>query len=187
MKTSQRIIGFKDSGRRVADFYPTPHYVLDGLLRNENFEGSIWEPACGDGAISGVLEARGFTVTSTDIIYRGYGKGEVDFLQESTFDARHFVHDNIITNPPFNKANEFLLMSKRYARKKIALLLKTTFLEGGARYKILTDKSFPLKCMYQFVKRVQFSGNAGASGMISFAWFVWDKEHVGEPFIRWTK
>jgi len=41
----------------------------------ESFEGQIWEPACGDGAISRVLEAAGYQVISTDLIDRGYGQG----------------------------------------------------------------------------------------------------------------
>lgn len=187
MKTSQQLIGFKELGRKHADFYPTPKYAVEGLLRHEHFIGSVWEPACGNGAISEVLEAKGFKVTSTDIIYRDYGLGDIDFLQESTFHSVHTVHDNIITNPPFNKANEFIVMAKRYADKKIALFLKTTFLEGGERHRILIDKNFPFKCMYQFVKRVSFYGNKGNSGMISFAWFVWDRAYKGEPVIRWIK
>jgi len=45
------------------------------LLSVETFEGSIWEPACGDGAISKVLLAAGFDVVSTDLIDRGFGTG----------------------------------------------------------------------------------------------------------------
>jgi hypothetical protein len=62
----------------------------------ETFEGSIWEPACGDGAISKVLEAAGYTVISTDLVDRGYGHGGHDFLKSETPLGR-----NIITNPPY--------------------------------------------------------------------------------------
>jgi len=61
-------------------FYPTPPEGTRALLRVEKFEGTIWEPACGDGAISRELEAVGHTVLSTDLIDRGYGTAGVDFL-----------------------------------------------------------------------------------------------------------
>jgi hypothetical protein len=42
-------------GRAAHDFYPTPPEAVRALLSVESFEGSIWEPACGDGAISRTL------------------------------------------------------------------------------------------------------------------------------------
>src|SRR5215470_5861126 len=62
------------------DFYPTPPEAVRALLSVEQFDGPIWEPACGDGAISRVLEEQGHQVTSTDLIDRGYGEADVDFL-----------------------------------------------------------------------------------------------------------
>ena len=43
-------------GRPDGDFYPTPPYATQELLKREVFCGSIYEPACGDGAISEVLK-----------------------------------------------------------------------------------------------------------------------------------
>jgi hypothetical protein len=40
--------------RQRDDFYPTPPEGTRALLSVERFEGPIWEPACGDGAISRV-------------------------------------------------------------------------------------------------------------------------------------
>ena len=83
--------------RRVPhDFYPTPPEAVRALLSVETFEGSIWEPACGDGAISKVLLAAGYNVVSTDLIDRGYGIGGRDFLKSDRPLAKH-----IITNPPY--------------------------------------------------------------------------------------
>lgn len=63
----------------------------------EHFEGSIWEPACGDGGIAKVLtEEFGKEVVATDLIDYGYGLPEIDFLNEYAPLAR-----NIITNPPY--------------------------------------------------------------------------------------
>lgn len=82
--------------RAPFEFYPTPPEAVRALLSVEQFEGSVWEPACGDGAISKVLEKAGYSVISTDLIDRGFGRGGYDFLKSTTPLAR-----NIITNPPY--------------------------------------------------------------------------------------
>src|ERR1700674_2084634 len=78
------------------DFYATPPEATRALLSVEDFDGPIWEPACGQGAISRVLVNAGYTVVSTDLIDRGYGTAGIDFLRETTSRAKH-----IITNPPY--------------------------------------------------------------------------------------
>jgi hypothetical protein len=50
-------------------FHPTPPRAVRALLTVETFEGKVWECACGDGAVSRVLEAHGLTVISTDIVF----------------------------------------------------------------------------------------------------------------------
>lgn len=70
------------AARQADDFYATPRSAIEQLLDVEPFYGSIWEPACGDGAISRVLQERAYKVTSTDLVDRGYGAAGVDFLLE---------------------------------------------------------------------------------------------------------
>lgn len=191
--TARKISGDNSRfGRSIGDFYPTPPEATLALLQNETFIGTIWEPACGKGDISDVLINLGYSVKSSDIKDYGYGDVGVDFLnQDSLF--RHYPLyeiDNIITNPPFEIALEFILQAKSRAKCKIAMFLKTAFLEGSKRYDMFQDTKFPLKCIYQFSRRVNFGIHAGThknGGMIPFAWFVWDKEHVGKPYISWIK
>ena len=87
------------------------------LLDWEEFDGTIWEPACGQGDMSRVL------------IDRGYGEGGVDFLKDDQISKFGKV-DNIITNPPFKIATEFVLQSKKVAQKKTCIFNRTSFLEG---------------------------------------------------------
>jgi len=82
---SSTIIGGASSqnSRNAADFYATPPECTVALLKNYQrlFEGSrVWEPACGDGAISKVLEDHRLDVISTDLHDRGYGEGGMNFL-----------------------------------------------------------------------------------------------------------
>ena len=138
----------RNNGERdVEDFYPTPPYAVKALLQKESFVGNIWECACGDGAISEVFKNLGFEVVSTDVINRGYGE-QLDFLKSD------FVADNIVTNPPYKLALDFVLKAKKQGRKKIAMFLKTVWLESESRYAMFQDTEFPLKTVYQFSKRV---------------------------------
>ena len=83
VSTSQRLIAARPAGSlRTADFHQTPRIATESLLAVETFTGPIWEPACGLGAISSVLEEHGHDVVSTDLVERGYGTGRVDFLLE---------------------------------------------------------------------------------------------------------
>ena len=183
--TATRMVG-DGKKRKENDFYPTPEYATIELLKRELFTGNIFEPACGDGAISKVLMAEGYKVRSSDLIDRGFGETGCDFLLNNF----QVCPDNIVTNPPFNLALEFINESKACTKGKIAMFLKTTFLEGVKRYDMFQDKQFPLKCMYQFSKRVSFGKDNGThknGGMMAFAWFVWDKDYRGKPYIDWIK
>ncbi len=171
----------KNGARELNDFYPTPPFVVNELLKREEFNGNIWECACGEGDISKVLEFNNYDVISSDLIDRGYGD-QLDFLESN------ITVDNIITNPPFKLALDFVLKSKKLGRKKIAMFLKTVWLESESRYEMFQDKEFPLKTVYQFSKRVTLYKEGikmKNSGMISYAWFVWDRDYVGKPYIEW--
>jgi len=94
-KSNRSIVG-QSKGRAIDDYYPTPREATLALLGVETFQGTIWEPACGDGAISKVLEEQGLSVISTDVVDRGYGTAGIDFLLDFSTSSNH-----VITNPPF--------------------------------------------------------------------------------------
>jgi hypothetical protein len=167
--------------REKDDFYPTPEWVTKALLKVEKFDGAIWECACGEGHMSKVFIEYGYETYSTDLVDRGYGK-QLDFLNSN------FVCPNIITNPPYSLALEFVNKAKAQSSNKIAMFLKTTFLESESRYEMFQDKNYALKTVYQFSNRVTlYKGGVKMknSGMISYAWFVWERGYKGEPTIKW--
>jgi len=184
MTKAHSIVGSsrRNGKREPNDFYPTPDYATQALLEREDFDGDIWEPACGKGNISAVLKKAGWlNVKSSDIIDYGYGE-VLDFLKSD------FVADNIITNPPYKQALEFVLKAKQSSNYKIAMFLKTVFLEGAKRHEMFLDEEFPLKTVYQFSRRVTlYKGGVKMknSGMIAYAWFVWDRHYKGKPTIEW--
>lgn len=171
------------ANREADDFYPTPPEGTHRLLAVEGFTGNIWEPACGDGAISRELEAAGHTVRSTDLVDRGYGAARVDFLMEWADRA-----DNIVTNPPFKMAEEFARHALALADRKVALLCRLAWLEGLGHKELFT--STPLARVWVFSKRLHMqrarqAQKTDAGGMIAFAWFVWERGHDGPPTLGW--
>lgn len=173
VQSLHRLIGHGNN-RIKDDFYPTPSNATLALLKHEKFDGDIWEPACGDGAISKLLINQGYKVYSTDLIDRGYGDDHYDFLNSWR------QHDNIVTNPPFNIGTKFAIHSLHCVRKKVAIFQKLTFLEGKER----RDKLYSLKMLrrvYVFSERQAFGDHKG--GMLAFAWFIFDKEYQGNAEI----
>ena len=189
-KHLQRLNGSEmvEHQRHPEDFYPTHPAITKMLLDREELDGNIWEPACGRGDMSQVFIDNGYDVLSTDLIDRGYGEGGIDFLADDQI-SRFGSVDNIITNPPFKFALDFVLQAKKIARKKICILNETMFLDGIKRYEMWMDKEFPLKTMYQFSGRVVFRKNEIVdqvqSGLIPWAWFVFEKGYTGKPTIDW--
>ena len=113
MKLSfNRRISPKDSD----DFFPTPPWAVQVLLHYEKFKGDIFEPACGTGNISEVLIKNKHKVLSNDLIDRGYGD-----LHKNYLDLK-FCVDNVVTNPPYNKANLFVLHALKFSKNKVAII-----------------------------------------------------------------
>ena len=52
---------------RGDDLYETPPVAITALLGRETLPPVVWAPACGPGAIVGVLRAAGHTVIATDL------------------------------------------------------------------------------------------------------------------------
>ncbi|MFM9979113.1 MAG: hypothetical protein ACKVOP_13845 [Sphingomonadaceae bacterium] len=181
--------GFKPTMKRFADldgpdFFPTPAWATHALIDNEDFRGDIWESACGNGAMSEVLETTGNTVISSDLYDRGYGDAGVDFLN-----GHRRRTANIVTNPPYNAAEGFARSGLESADRKFALLLRLAFLEGANRQRtIFTDA--PPSRVWVFSERITFYP-AGAvqkgTGTTAYAWFVWDKDATSGTELKWLK
>lgn len=180
--------GFKPTAKRNADingpdFFPTPAWATHALMDNEKFDGPVWECACGDGAMSDVIQGYGNSVHSSDLFDRGYGDVGVDFLEAYERQA------NIITNPPYNAAQGFVEKASEIVEKKFALLLRLAFLEGANRANTIFSKNAPSR-VWVFSERITFypkNAIKAGSGTTAYAWFVWDKDHAGQTELGWLK
>ena len=179
---------YKPTTKRLADldgpdFYPTPPWATYALIDNEKFSKDIWEPACGDGAMSEILAKTGRPVASSDLYNRGYGDVGIDYL------SSHRRASNIITNPPYNSAEGFVANGVKTAQNKFALLLRLAFLEGANRANTIFHKHPPSR-VWVFSERITFymkGAQTAGSGTTAYAWFVWDKDHGGPTELAWFK
>jgi hypothetical protein len=167
--------------RKKSDLYETPYSLTRQLLEREKLSGSLLEPACGNGAIVKVVLEKYQNIWNYDL-----SQGiEGDFFNEKS------QFDTIITNPPFSRAFEFILKAKEIAKQKIVLLLPLSYLHGVKRYEeIYQDKVFPLKCIYVFTRYPMLGDELREdgcyrTGMMVYAWFVWEKAYLGDPMIKW--
>ena len=188
---AEGIVGRKKNDDKY-DFYETPSWatelIIDRLLEDGVLlQGEdILEPCCGAGAISRVLEDKGFKVYSSDIQEENfiYGKKGYD-----VYKLPNNLCDTVITNPPYNMMtkNNMLEQFLRISKNKVILLLNIYYLSSSERYEML--KNSHLKYVYIHSERVTMypygEEKPKSSGTKMFAWFVWDKEYTGEPIIRW--
>jgi len=172
--------------REQHDYYATEPKAVRMLLEIEHFEGKIWECACGEGHLSEEMKRLGRDVYSTDIVDRNYPDKIMDFLG---IENNEQVDFNIITNPPYRYANEFIskALSIIPQGKKLALFLPIRYLEGKQRKAIF--KLMPPKVVYVSSSRIKCAMNGDFNKMtgsaVSYAWFIWEKGYSGETTLKW--
>lgn len=176
-----------DADRDLHDFYATSASVLDLLKVKFDIPKNIVEPMAGDGHLSKKLIEMGHNVISYDIIERNYPLHKViDFFQVKEIPKGY----SILTNPAYKIAKETVLHALELVEdgQFVIMFLKTTFLEGKARYNELFSKH-PPKYVYVFVER-QICAKGGdfenvKSSAVSYSFFVWEKGWNGNTTIEW--
>jgi hypothetical protein len=168
--------------RRVADSYETP-YSLTSLFLDTGFLNPaqpVLEPACGNGAITRVLEDYGFAEVESYDLAEG-----TDFLNETLPVAQ------IITNPPYSLAYEFIQHAKKIATERFCFLLPLSYLHGKKRFdNIWKDKEYALKSVYVFTRYPMLGeplreDGKFHTGMIVYSWMCWERAWYGKPTIDW--
>lgn len=171
--------------REINDYYATEPKAVKLLLELEKIDGTIWECACGEGHLSKEMERLGYDVISTDLVWRGYGDGVYDFLDSKNTGKTNF---NIITNPPFIVANDFIKKGIEVLGKgkKMALFLPIRYLEGKTRGDIFKD--YPPYRIYISRSRLMTAKNGNFNDVhsaVGYAWFVWRDGYKGKTELTW--
>jgi hypothetical protein len=146
---------------RGDDLYETPACAVHALLAVEPVPLTVWEPACGPGAIVSILRASGRAVVATDLVAWGCPDSEsgVDFLMECN--APDGV-PAIVTNPPFKLADEFAAH---------ALLVRVWMFAPRL----------------PFMHRHGYEGKKNSNSGMPFAWFVFHRDAAKDQAaqVRW--
>ena len=165
----------RDSGyvRIAFDQYETPEWATRALIPHIIKHHFIWEPACGSGKMSRVLQAQ----LSTDI------QAGCDFLREDMPESI----TAIITNPPYSLATEFIDHSLKLTKPVdgfVAMLLRTDFDHAKSRRRLFADHpAFAKKLV--LTKRIQWFEESKSSPSFNHAWFIWDWSNRTPPQISY--
>lgn len=179
-----------DHERANFDFYATDSIAIDKLKAVHEIPKNIIEISAGNGHLSKRLKELEYNVLSWDIIQRDYPLDLVsDFLTIKKIPSGY----SILTNPPFNIADKFILHSIEMLEngQQAIFFLKIQFLESRKRYDAIFSK-YPPKYVYVCTERVvcamngEFSTNGKKqSSAVCYAWFIWEKGFSGDTIVKW--
>jgi len=159
--------------RNRTDLYPTHPVWTRALLDNVEFKGPVLEPASGYGDMVRVLEEHGYSVTASDIL-----EGD-DFLERT----EPWVGD-IITNPPYKLADEFIHHAMSLASGRVAMLLPIGSLGGINRYKNLWSVK-PPEVVLIISRRMPVGGK---TSQFNHIWCVWPRpDDVKDTKVLWVE
>jgi hypothetical protein len=133
--TSHAVMAQRTEPHDSPDDFPTPPWATRALIEHVlDDKGALrtmtcLEPACGAGHMAKVLKDYFSGVQCADAFEYGYGATR-DYL---TYPYETNAFDWVVTNPPFRLAEDFILRSLRVARKGVAILARTVFLESVGR------------------------------------------------------
>lgn len=174
MNTGNRVHSIKERGN---DLYETPAVAVRALLKVESVPLTVWEPACGPGAIVRELRATGRAVLATDLVPYGCEDSASgrDFLME--FSSPPGI-PAIVTNPPFKLAEEFAEHAIGLV-PEVYLLMRVAFLEGLRWERALRPH---LARVHVFAPRLPMMHRDGWDGPINsnsgmaFGWFSFQRD-----------
>lgn len=184
------------NGRRPHDLYPTERKVIRAFLNEERITGLVDEPCAGPGDIvHELLRERDVLVRTNDIdrAHRTMFHGDATDPQATIWQLTERPRW-VVTNPPFNMANEILRIAWERATVGIAFLLRLSYLEpagerSGNRGQWLKDHADHMtRLMVMGNPRPSFTGD-GRTDSVTSAWMVWKKNFswdaigIAYPFV----
>lgn len=195
------------------DYFPTPPFATRALCEFLQSIGeplgtlSCWEPACGEMHMARPLAECFASVRASDVQAYGPipagGAAGHDLLDFAMLGAFEPPVDWVITNPPFRLAEAFIATGLKVARRGVAMLVRSAFLEAEVRGPLWRET--PPDFVLQFQGRVvmlkdrlvrrgsvdPFADVPGtkASSATAYCWLVWLGGEVGgfvaDTRLRW--
>lgn len=184
------VMAEKKDRRDFREDFPTPPWATRALVEWIIQPGSAplqeqtaWEPSCNRGFMAKPLAEYFGKVHTSDIFDYGWsGQQRVeDFLMPSSQPPGH-IHWTI-SNPPFGLAAQFIFRALDVS-PNVAMLVRTSFLEGADRYANLFKRRAPT-LIAQFAERVPMvkgRHDPAASTATAYCWIVWCQGDPGTRF-----
>lgn len=187
------------------DDFPTPPWAGRALC--EHLRASlalplqrsvVLEPAANRGNLVRAFEGEWAAVLASDVADYGAGFAVRNFLTDAPLGRADWV----VTNPPFNLAEDFIARGLEVARDGVAMLLPVTFLAGMKRGTGLFRSCPPSDVLVLSERPVMFRGRApdpdvkewrvhkGVRKLVKpstnkdCAWFIWWKCALGKGLTR---
>jgi len=187
--TSHAVMARRVEASDSPDDFPTPPWATRALCEHllpkaDLASQTCLEPACGRGYMARPLAEYFAAVEAADAFSYGFAPVR-DFLR---YPYEAASHDWVITNPPFRLAEEFVLRAMTVARRGVAILARSVFLESSGRYDAIFSR-LPPSAFGQFVERVPMVRgriDRRASTATGYAWLVWEKSYSGPPLLKWV-
>lgn len=160
----KRVRVFNTLSQDSTDFYGTPDYAMDLLIKYIPETATIWEPCAGFGRIVKYLWGRGFQVIGTDLVD---GLNALDEVPQTPFDI-------IVTNPPYSLKTEFL--ERCYLLGKPFALLMPSDLVNKRRTQLMRTFGTQLIVPSKRIRFIRFSNGVeqeASSPNMGTIWYTW--------------
>lgn len=188
--SSRAVVERRIAPRNGLDYFPTPPWATRALVEHLTSRGellpkaTIWEPAAGGGHMAEVLRET-HQVEASDVHDYGVGYAVGSFISkppgvpfyDPIASPWRGGPDWIITNPPFSAIPDFIERAVELANVGVAFLTRTTFLEGGDRWRrLFNNPTHRPSRVLQFAGRVPMQEgrwNPEGRTATSYAWIIW--------------
>jgi hypothetical protein len=172
----------------MSDFYETPDYCLEKLVRHTGFKKYLdtidvtFEPCCGNGMLYlSIMKNINTACHASDIIH------ENPNFRRDYFDILKDIREGgykpwMITNPPWSQKTKFIIETFK-KRVPFAFLLPLQILETEARANIFNSMN-PKPTFFIFPSRPFFilHGVSKNRPPVTCGWLVWHPEIINEHF-----
>lgn len=178
--------------RQDLDFYQTPKYATQKLIERFDFKSNnVWEPMAGNGMISNVLATNRLNVYSSDVTQRQFQLDACfDYFNQGAANVP-FDDFSIVTNPPYEFANQFLQHTLEVIKPKTcSVFLPVRYLEGKKRYDMIYKKYKPSD-VFMFVRRIGcftqrdidagIVSDRGVGSAVAYMWLCFDRTTWANP------
>jgi len=168
------------------EHYETPLWAVEQLLEKEKLQSFVLDPCCGTGILSEAAKAKGIKVYASDITDWGYQdqKEIYDFLK---LESRQLVPSfgfDVLMNPPFSTACEFVKKSLDIGAQKVYCFQRFAWYESRSRKEFFD--AMPLSKIILCGSRascwrhdIPFEKRKKSGTTTAHAWFVFDPKHSG--------